>query len=73
MNITMKDRIRRSEPMTKDEHKAFTKWVQSFPTQLDAAAVLGVSRITISNLVFKGTGHPDTIKKVREVINRKAA
>jgi hypothetical protein len=65
MIIQMDTRKRKSEPMTKEEHKAFTKWVRAFPTQLDAADALGVSRITISNLVLRGSGKPETIEKIR--------
>lgn len=66
MNFQIGTRRRRSEQMTKEEHKAFTKWVQSFPTQIDAAIALGVTRITIGNLVLKGSGSPETISKIRE-------
>jgi hypothetical protein len=66
----IKPRIRRSEIMTKEEHRAFEKWVKSFPTQLDAADVLGYSRVTLMNVVIKGSGKPETIQRIREVIKQ---
>lgn len=63
---TITDRKRRSESMTKEEQKAFQKWVQSFPTKIDAAASLGVSRPTLDGILFRGSGKPETIHAIRE-------
>jgi hypothetical protein len=73
MEIQMESRKRRSEQMTKEEHRAFIKWVHSFPTKIDVAYVLGVSRITIDSVLLKGSGKPETIHKIREKIFNRAA
>ena len=62
----LQDRKRKSEKMSKEEHKAFLKYVGSFPTKVDAAVALGVSRPTLDGLIHRGSGHPDTIQIVRE-------
>lgn len=61
-------RKRKSEAMTKEEIKAFNKWVNSFPTKLDAVEALGVSRTTLDSLIFRGSGKPETIAVIREKI-----
>lgn len=66
------ERKRRSERMTKEEHKAFTKWVASFQTKLDAAYVVGVSRITLDAVLLKGSGKPETINTIREILKNAA-
>lgn len=66
---TLQDRKRRSEHMTKDEHKAFHKFVSQFPTKIDAALAIGVSRVTLDAVMFKGSGKPETIRLIREKLN----
>jgi hypothetical protein len=61
-------RKRRSEPLTKDEHKAFSKYVSSFPTKIDAAFAIGVSRPTLDGILFRGTGRPDVIQTIRKKV-----
>lgn len=59
-------RKRRSEPLTKDEQKTFLKYVGSFPTKIDAAEAIGVSRPTLDGILFRGTGRPDVIQSIRK-------
>ena len=66
MELLKDPRKRRSESMSKDEHKAFIKYVATFPTKLDAAFVLGFSRITLDSVLIKGSGKPETIHTIRE-------
>jgi hypothetical protein len=63
------DRKRRSEQMTKEERRAFAKYVATFPTKIDAAAALGISRVTLDAVSLKGSGKPETIQLIREMIN----
>jgi hypothetical protein len=63
---TLMDRKRRSESLTKDEVRAFNKYLGTFPTKVDAAFALGVSRTTLHALTFKGSGKPETIAVIRE-------
>lgn len=61
----IRDGKRKSEKMSREEHRAFLKYVQSFPTKVDAAFAIGVSRPTLDGLIFKGSGRPDTIGLIR--------
>lgn len=63
-NLTQ--RKRRSEKLTKEEQKAFLKYVESFPTKVDACGALGISRVTLDAVIFRGSGHPKTVKIIRE-------
>lgn len=69
----MDTRKRKSESMTKDEVRAFNKWISSFPTKIDAAFALGVSRTTLDSLIFRGSGRPETIAAIREKISESEA
>ena len=61
-------RERKSEKLTAPERKLFEKFVNSFDTQLDAAAALEVTRLTLYNVRTKGSGRPSTIEKIRKAI-----
>lgn len=61
-------RIRKSEKLTKQEHRAFINWVKGQETKIDAAATLGVARQTLDRLYIIGSGHPDTIQSIRKLI-----
>ena len=61
-------RKRRSESLTKEEFRAFNKYVNSFPTKFDAALAIGISRPTLNLVIIRGSGHPDTIQAIRERI-----
>lgn len=67
--INKPKRQRRSEKLTPGEQKAFKKYVGSCATMDDCADALGLkSRNTVSNILAKGTGHPDTILKIRTAL-----
>lgn len=63
-------RRRRSERLTDSERELFSSWVASFDTKTDAKEALGVSIVTLDNVLLRGSGRPDTIAKIREHINR---
>lgn len=66
-----KERRRRSERLTQDQHDAFKKYVDAFDTQLDAVEALGFnSRHTLRNIYVAGSGHPDNISRIRQVIEK---
>jgi hypothetical protein len=69
----LKDRKRRSVPLTKEEQRALLKYVQSFPTKIDAAYAIGVSRPTLDLVIIRGSGNSETVEKIREAIQRAAA
>jgi hypothetical protein len=68
MEILM-ERKRRSESLSKDEHKAFLKFIHGFPTKTDAAFEIGISRQVLDGVSLKGSGSPDSIKLIRERLN----
>jgi hypothetical protein len=60
------DRKRRSESLTPEEFRAFKKYLNTFPTKFDAALTIGISRPTLNLVIIRGSGHPDTIRTIRE-------
>jgi molybdenum cofactor biosynthesis enzyme MoaA len=69
MEIILNNRKRRSERMSKEEHRAFVKYVGKFPTKFDAAIAFGFSRVTLNSVLSKGSGKSDTIQMIREKLN----
>lgn len=67
------DRKRRSEKMSKEEHRAFLKYVSQYPTKIDAAIAVGVSRVTLDAVLLKGSGKPETIQIIREKLSQTQA
>jgi hypothetical protein len=63
MAITRK---RRSVQLTREEHSAFKKHYNSFPTKVDAEAAFGLSRQVLDLVAIKGSGSQETIDKVRD-------
>lgn len=62
------ERRRRSVKLTNEERRAFKKWVEGFDTKIDAQEALGVSKPTLDMVLVKGSGHPDTIEKIKSKI-----
>lgn len=63
------ERKRRSVPLTKEEKTAFKKLVDSFPTKIDAAESIGISRPTLDLVLLRGTGNSDTVGLIRGKLN----
>jgi hypothetical protein len=58
----------KSEPLTEQEIFSLENAVATFGSQRQAAEAFGVS-LTVLNLVrARGTGHPNTIVKIREIL-----
>ncbi|HEU4903199.1 MAG TPA: hypothetical protein VFT06_10415 [Flavisolibacter sp.] len=62
-------RKRKSEQLTKEEHRAFLKYFQSFPTKLDAEDAIGVKRQVLDMVALKGSGSPETISLIRQKLS----
>lgn len=62
------ERKRKSEKLSKDEHKALLRFVKSQPTIVDAAEQITIHRNVLDLVMIKGSGSPETIQKVRSVI-----
>jgi hypothetical protein len=63
------ERRRRSELLTKEEHKVLLKYLNTFPTLVDAAYAIDIPRQTLERVKIIGSGSPETIQKVREKLN----
>jgi hypothetical protein len=60
------ERRRRSELLSKDEHKLLLKYIAKFQTLVDAADAIELPRQTLERVKIIGSGSPETIKKIRE-------
>lgn len=63
------ERRRKSELLTKDEHKSLLKFINTFPTLIDAADSIGLPRQTLERVKIIGSGSPETIGLIREKLN----
>lgn len=63
------ERKRRSVALTTEEKRAFNKYIRSFPTKIDAAAAIGISRPTLDLVILRGTGNSDTVGLIREKLS----
>jgi hypothetical protein len=64
------DRPRKSEKMTKEDFEALKKWVDKQPTKVDAAILLGLSRVSLDRILLAGTAKTETIQKIKSVISK---
>lgn len=60
------ERKRRSEKLTKQEQVTLSRYVKTFPTVLDAALVIGISRQVLERVLLIGSGSSETVKCIRE-------
>lgn len=68
----LKERRRKTELLTKEEHNSLKKYVASFHTVIDAAVALGINRQTLDRVLIIGKGSPESISIIREKLNRAA-
>ncbi len=66
VNNLIMDRKRKSEALLKEEHKAFIKYLNSFPTKIDAQFAIGVSRQVLDMVALRGSGSTETINTIRK-------
>ena len=68
------ERVRKSEVLKKTEHAKLIKWVAAHHTKTDAAEAMGLNRMTLDRVLYKGSGAPETLRIVRSAIHpRKTA
>lgn len=60
--------MKRSESLTKAEHKAFKKWVAGHRIKKDASDKIGIARQNLYSVLGSGSGKPTTIKAIRKQI-----
>lgn len=63
-------RKKKKEALEPSEFKAFSKWVDGQLTKTDAAEKIGVTYLTLTNVMLKRTGSPETIAKIRAAISK---
>lgn len=62
-------RPHRSEKLMVGEKSLLKAWIAKQRTFEEAAATVGVTKVTLYKVSGTGTGKPDTLKKIRAVIN----
>lgn len=67
--INISERKRKSEKLTPQEKTSLKKYVESFPTVIDAAYAIGIHRNTLDIVLIKGQGSPETVGLIREKLN----
>lgn len=63
------DRKRKSVKLEKPEHAALKQYRKKYNTQVECAISLGIDRVVLNSVLLKGSGAPDTISKIRSVLN----
>lgn len=66
------ERKRKRDVLTKEEQSALKKFVNTFPTVVDAAEAIGIHRNVLDLVLIKGSGSPETIQKVKAKITQAA-
>lgn len=61
---------KKSQKLTRAEYKAFKKFVSTFDTIQLCANALTVSRLTVYNVLFRRSGKPITISKIRKAATK---
>lgn len=59
---------RRSVRLTREEHVALKKYQKKYNTQVECAEVIGIGRVVLNSVLLKGSGAPETISKIRTVL-----
>ncbi len=64
-------RRRRSVTLSKEEFKALKAYHKTFELHVDCAEEIGIDRVVLTNVLFKGTGGPDTIAAILKKLTEK--
>ena len=59
---------KKSEALTKDEFKALKKYRSLFGSEEACAVSIGIGRTVLNRILLAGSGHPDTVSKVRTIL-----
>lgn len=66
-------RIRKSERLSKEEHKALKSARKGFSTMVEFSEVVGVSRQVLDRVLLFGSGSSESVKVIREYLEREEA
>jgi uncharacterized protein YnzC (UPF0291/DUF896 family) len=61
-------RKRKSEALTEAEHAALKQYRTGYNTEVECALSIGIDRVVLNRVLAVGSGSPETIKKVRQVL-----
>lgn len=67
--MTTAIRPKKSEKLTSGEKRLLMAWIYLQPTFDAAAKTLNIARSNLYNITSRGSGRPESIKKIRSVIN----
>jgi hypothetical protein len=62
---SMAERKRKRDVLTSEEQRQLRKYVNAFPTIVDAAFAIGIHRNVLDRVLFKGSGSPETIEAIK--------
>lgn len=60
---------RKSVLLTKDEHKALKDFRKKFNTSVESSEALGIDRAVMERVILVGSGSPETIERIKSVLN----
>lgn len=66
--VTMEQRKKKSEALTKDEIKKLKAFRKKFSTEVECAVTIGIDRLVLNRVLLVGSGSPDSISKIRFAI-----
>lgn len=61
---------KRSESLSDSELLALKEYRKGYSTDVACAASLGLDRNVLTRVILVGSGRPESISKIRDVINR---
>ncbi len=59
---------RKSEILTKEEHKALKAYRKKFDTEVACAVEIGIDRLVLNRVLLVGRGAPASIEKIRAAL-----
>ncbi|HEY4288214.1 MAG TPA: hypothetical protein VGN00_14010 [Puia sp.] len=65
-------RKRKSERLTEAELQILKGYRAGFQTEVDCAISIGIDRTVLGRVILAGSGSPETIEKVRKVLQQDA-
>lgn len=63
---------RKSEKLSKEAFAAFKQYAKGFNTGVECAEAIGISRVVLDRVLLIGSASPETISKIKAVIETAA-
>lgn len=61
---------KKSESLTRAERKSLREYRKQFDTDVACAGAIGIDRNVLVRVMLAGSGAPDTIERIRAIINK---